>query len=75
MAPVEIGGGYARDFNSVFPALARAHRVPLYPDLLDGVARQRALNQPDGIHPNAQGARIIATRLAPTVAKALARRP
>jgi len=73
-APVEIGGGYARDFNAVFPALARAHRVPLYPNLLDGVARQRALNQPDGIHPNARGAQIIAARLAPVVAKALAAR-
>jgi len=73
-APVEIGGGYARDFNAVFPALARAHGVPLYPNLLDGVARQRALNQPDGIHPNARGAQIIAARLAPVVAKALARR-
>lgn len=73
-APVEIGGGYARDFNAVFPALARAHRVPLYPNLLDGVARQRGLNQPDGIHPNARGAQIIAARLAPVVAKALAAR-
>jgi len=73
-APVEIGGGYARDFNAVFPALARAHGVPLYPNLLDGVARQRALNQPDGIHPNARGAQIIAARLAPVVAKALAGR-
>jgi acyl-CoA thioesterase-1 len=73
-APVEIGGGYARDFNAVFPALARAHGVPLYPNLLDGVARQRALNQPDGIHPNARGAQIIAARLAPVVAKALAAR-
>ncbi len=73
-APVEIGGGYARDFNAVFPALARTHGVPLYPNLLDGVARQRALNQPDGIHPNARGAQIIAARLAPVVAKALARR-
>lgn len=73
-APVEIGGGYARDFNAVFPALARAHRVPLYPNLLDGVARQRALNQADGIHPNARGAQIIAARLAPVVAKALAAR-
>jgi acyl-CoA thioesterase-1 len=71
-APVEIGGGYARDFNAVFPALARAHAVPLYANLLDGVGRQPGLNQPDGIHPNARGAQIIATRLAPTVAKALA---
>jgi len=71
-APVEIGGGYARDFNAIFPGLARAHGVPLYPNLLDGVARRPALNQPDGIHPNARGAQIIAARLAPVVAKALA---
>lgn len=73
-APVEIGGGYARDFNAVFPALARAHGVPLYANLLDGVARRPNLNQPDGIHPNARGARIIAGKLAPVVAKALAAR-
>ena len=73
-APVEVGGGYARDFNAVFPAVARTHGVPLYPNLLDGVARQPSLNQPDGIHPNARGAAIIAARLAPTVAKALAAR-
>jgi acyl-CoA thioesterase I len=73
-APVEIGGGYARDFNAIFPALARTYAAPLYPNLLDGVARRPALNQPDGIHPNARGAQIIAARLAPTVAKALAAR-
>jgi acyl-CoA thioesterase-1 len=70
-APVEVGGGYARDFNAIFPAVARAHGAALYPNLLDGVGRRAALNQPDGIHPNAQGARIIATRLAPAVARAL----
>lgn len=73
-APVEVGGGYARDFNAVFPALARANGVTLYPNLLDGVARQPGLNQPDGIHPNARGAAIIAGKLAPVVAKALAAR-
>ena len=74
LAPVEVGGGYARDFNAVFPAVARAHGVPLYANLLAGVARQPSLNQPDGIHPNARGAAIIAARLAPVVAKALAMR-
>ena len=73
-APQEIGGGYARDFNAIFPSLARAHGAALYPNLLDGVARRAALNQPDGIHPNAQGARIIAARLAPVVARVLAAR-
>lgn len=71
-APVEIGGGYAREFNAIFPALARTHGVPLYPNLLEGVARNPALNQPDGIHPNARGAAIIAQKLAPVVARTLA---
>lgn len=74
VAPVEVGGGYARDFNAVFTSLARTHGVPLYPNLIEGVARRRDLNQPDGIHPNAKGAQIIAARLAPAVARALARR-
>ncbi|WP_293475015.1 arylesterase [Phenylobacterium sp.] len=73
-APVEVGGGYARDFNAIFPALARANGVALYPNLLAGVARTPALNQADGIHPNARGAAIIAQRLAPAVARALAAR-
>jgi acyl-CoA thioesterase-1 len=73
-APAEVGGGYARDFNAVFPALAKAHRVPLYPNLIAGVARNPSLNQADGIHPNARGAAIIAARLAPVVARALGAR-
>ena len=74
-APPELGRGYARDFNAVFADLAKAHNVAFYPDLLAGVGRNRALNQPDGIHPNAQGVAIIARGLAPVVAKVLASRP
>jgi acyl-CoA thioesterase-1 len=74
-APPELGRNYARDFNAVFPAVAKAHGVVLYPDLLAGVARNPALNQGDAIHPNAQGALIVATGLAPLVAKALRARP
>jgi acyl-CoA thioesterase-1 len=70
-APPELGRGYARDFDAVFPEVAKAHAVPLFPDLLAGVARNPALNQGDGIHPNAKGVKIIADRLAPVVAKAL----
>jgi len=73
-APPELGAGYARDFDAVFTSLAKAHKVPLYPDLLAGVERNRALNQSDAIHPNAGGVLIIAARLAPVVAKELARR-
>jgi acyl-CoA thioesterase-1 len=74
-APPELGRGYARDFDAVFSGLAKAHGVVLYPDLLAGVGRNQRLNQSDGIHPNAQGAAIIARGLAPVVAKVLATRP
>ena len=73
VAPTQVGGGYARDFNAVFTSLAKVHGVPLYPNLIDGVARSRDLNQPDGIHPNARGVQIITAKLAPMVAKALKR--
>jgi len=72
-APDAIGAGYARDFNAVFSAVARAEHVPLYPDLLAGVAGNPALNQPDGIHPNAAGVKAITERLAPVVAASLRR--
>lgn len=70
-APTAIGRSYARDFDAVFTGLARKHGVPLYANLLDGVAGNRSLNQRDGIHPNAAGVDIIANRLAPVVARAL----
>jgi len=70
-APAVIGAAYARDFSAVFPAVAKANGVPVYPDLLAGVARNPRLNQRDGIHPNAAGVQVIAQRLAPVVARAL----
>jgi acyl-CoA thioesterase-1 len=51
--------------------VAKAQGVPLHASLLAGVALDRRYNQPDLIHPNAAGVRIIAQRLARTVAQAL----
>jgi acyl-CoA thioesterase-1 len=73
-APPEIGRSYARDFDAAFAQAAKAHHVVLFPDLLQGVARNPALKQADGLHPNAQGVRVIARRLAPVVAKVMAKR-
>ena len=70
-APARLNARYAREFDAVFPAVARDTRVPLYPDLLAGVEQNAVLNQRDGIHPNPQGVRIIAARLAPVVAGAI----
>lgn len=69
--PPILNGDYARRFNDAFASVARAHAVPLLPDMLAGVALNPRLNQRDGIHPNAQGVELIARRLAPFVARAL----
>jgi len=70
-APRSLNAGYAREFNAVFPAVAKAEHVPLYPDLLAGVELNPRMTQRDGIHPNAAGVKLIAARLAPVVARAL----
>ena len=70
-APLELGLAYVREFDAIFPALARAYGTPICSDLLEGVERISALNQADGIHPNAKGVRVIAEHLAPAVARAL----
>lgn len=69
--PPALGRSYARDFAGIFPALAKKHGAALYPNLLAGVGGVPRLNQRDGIHPNAEGVRIIARGLAPVVARAL----
>lgn len=69
--PAGLGGVYAREFAGIYPDVARSEGAVLYPNLLAGVALDERYNQPDGIHPNAQGARLIAQRLAPAVAAAL----
>jgi len=55
-----LGAEYVRRFRAIYPAVARANNVPLIPFLLEGVAGVDSLNQQDGIHPTAAGARIVA---------------
>ena len=59
-APRNLGAEYVRRFQAVFPDLARRNGITLIPFLLDGVAGIDSLNQEDGIHPTAAGARIVA---------------
>lgn len=70
-APPNWGRSYQTQFDAIFPDLATKHHVPLYPFFLDGVALDPALNQSDGLHPTAQGADIIAGRVAPLVVRVL----
>jgi acyl-CoA thioesterase I len=62
-APPNYGRDYIVAFHKVYPALAQEYKVGFLPFLLDGVAGSQTLNQPDGIHPTAEGARIMADHL------------
>lgn len=59
-ALTNYGSEYGRRFESVYPELAREAGAALVPFLLDGVAGVAALNQPDGVHPTADGQRRMA---------------
>jgi acyl-CoA thioesterase-1 len=67
LAPRNLGPDYAAAFDAIYPELAAAHGVLLYPFVLDGVAGEAALNQADGIHPNAAGVDAMVKGLAPKV--------
>ena len=62
-APPNFGTTYTAQFREAFQELAREHDVAFLPFLLVGVAADPALNQADGIHPNAEGAAIVAQRV------------
>ena len=70
-APPNMGVKYTSAFRSMFPTLAKKHSAGLVPFLLDSVAGTLDLNQGDGIHPNAEGEKIVARNvwraLAPVV--------
>lgn len=62
-APPNLGARYTREFRDLFVDLARVNRAALIPFLLEGVAGHADLNQADGIHPTAEGERIVAANV------------
>jgi len=66
-APPNLGDEYAAEFDAIYPELAAAEEVLLYPFFLDGVAANPALNQADGIHPSADGVARIVEKILPSV--------
>ncbi len=69
--PPNLGPDYASAFETVFVSLAAKHDVPFYPFFLDGVGARSSLNQPDGIHPTAEGIAEIVRRIGPVVEQAM----
>lgn len=69
--PENYGRDYRAQFAQIFPRLAREYGVPLLPFLLEGVAMDPKLNQPDGIHPNEEGAQRVAAQVYSVLAPVL----
>ena len=59
LAPSSHGLAYKKQFDEIYPSLAKIYNLPLIPFLLEGVAMQPQYNQSDGIHPNAEGTKIV----------------
>jgi len=71
-APRNYGEDYSQQFRAMFAELAEKHDVLFYPFFLEGVAMNPELNQPDGIHPTAQGVAVIVENIMPKVQQLIA---
>jgi acyl-CoA thioesterase-1 len=70
-APRNLGADYTSEFDQIYPDLAERHKLLFYPFFLEGVAADRELNQADGIHPNAEGVRVVVQGVQPIIVKAI----
>ncbi len=66
-----MGTEFTSDFRNIYPAIAERHDLILMPFLLEGVAADPDLNQPDFIHPTAEGYTIVVENLYPYVVAAI----
>ncbi|MBN1140658.1 MAG: arylesterase [Deltaproteobacteria bacterium] len=66
-----LGRQFLKEFAVIYPQIAEERGLIFFPFFLDGVAGRRRLNQEDGIHPNAEGYRIITDNLYPLVVEAI----
>ena len=67
LAPANMGADYQTEFDSIYPKLADEFDVIFYPFFLEGVALEPTLNQPDGLHPNKEGVKIMADKITPYI--------
>lgn len=69
--PPNYGTRYTSEFAALYPELAKSQRAALVDFILDGVALEKTLMQPDGIHPNAAGQPRILENVWPSIEKAV----
>jgi acyl-CoA thioesterase-1 len=63
LIPPNYGPDYTNQFKEIYPRLSQEMGIPLVPFLLEGVAGDPRLNQADGIHPTAEGQKIVANHV------------
>jgi acyl-CoA thioesterase-1 len=68
-----LGEEYTAAFKAVYPRVAQDQALILIPFFLEGVAGEPGLNLPDGIHPTAEGHRMVADHVFPFVMEAVTR--
>lgn len=64
-----LGPDYVKQFDTIYPRLAKEYDLLFYSFFLDGVALNPKLNQADGIHPNPEGVKVVVARMLPLVKK------
>jgi acyl-CoA thioesterase-1 len=67
-----LGSDYVQRFDAIYPDLAKAEGVTLYPFFMDGIVQpdgtaDRTLLQGDGLHPTEAGAALIVQRIMPVL--------
>ena len=72
-AAPNLDPAYVARFEAIYPELARRNGAALYPFFMEGVAGQKGMTQPDGMHPTFEGVKRIVTGITPAVKRALGR--
>jgi acyl-CoA thioesterase-1 len=71
LAQPNLGTAYTKEFNALYPALAKKHGIAFYPFFMDGVATVPGMQIADGMHPSPRGVKVIVGKMLPMVEKAL----
>jgi acyl-CoA thioesterase-1 len=71
LAAPNLGPAYAKEFNAIYPALAKKHGATLHPFFTAGVTANPKLLLADGMHPNRQGVAVMVKNIQPLVVKKL----
>lgn len=71
LAAPNLGPAYAKEFNAIYPALAKKHGAALHPFFTQGVTANPKLLLADGMHPNRQGVAVMVKNIQPLVVKKL----